>query len=65
MVALLLIPNYDVIVDMPVHKLDIMVNWLHDEIRYGNWNISFHLPRNYKINFKHEEDKVKFILRWI
>ncbi len=41
-----------------------MIWWLHDEVgmEYGPW---FHDYTNKRLLFSNEEDKVKFILRWM
>lgn len=41
-----------------------LLNWLRSEVGCENWNY-WTSGSSYQLNFKHEEDKVKFILRWL
>ncbi len=47
-----------------MYKREEITIWLHNEIKFGNW-CSTRSPKRYQISFRFEEDKVKFILRWV
>ncbi len=49
--------------------LNAMKLWLNSEIGSDSWHLAIHPSHNPTgtdtFYFKHEEDKVKFILRWL